>query len=316
MDKGIDNNAQRRMENGRLVYYAKAANTTYWDNFWGERRSSEWYERAEKGKLPWWLDQVIHYLPRPGRILEAGCGLGQHVLALCHKGYDAEGVDWGMETVETVKSLYPDLPIRQGDVTQLDVNDGFYAGYISLGVVEHRKEGPEPYLKEAHRVLETGGTAFISVPYINRLRQLKASLGLYRGQPDDLDFYQYAFTKNQFRRYLLGFGFEVIEEVPYGSISGLMDEIPLLRSFFLLGKGNKILRLAMNTGRGFFDDSSSEVIEEVPYDSVEGLKEENLPLRLLFKKKVEKKLRLAFSLSLGFMERNFANMILFVCRKI
>ena len=88
-------------------------------------------------------------------------GLGQDVLALRVRGYDAEGVDWGSETVQAVRELYPELPIRASDVTQMEVPDGYYKGYISLGVVEHRQEGPQPFLKEASRVLERDGVAYL-----------------------------------------------------------------------------------------------------------------------------------------------------------
>lgn len=74
------------------------------------------------------------------------------VVTLNARGYDIEGVDYAEETIEQLKVLFPDLPVRVGEVTNLDVEDGHYSGYISLGVIEHCKEGPEPFLREACRV--------------------------------------------------------------------------------------------------------------------------------------------------------------------
>jgi SAM-dependent methyltransferase len=224
--------AERRVERQRLAYYLSAANANFWEEHWQQHFSPDIYRWAEQGALGEFEQPFTRYLPRQGRILEAGCGLGQYVLALRVRGYDVEGVEWASETVEAVRALYPDLPIRVGDVTWLDVADGCYSGYIALGVVEHRREGPEPFLQEVYRVLEPGGMALISVPYFHPLRRLKARLGLYRGQPDDLEFYQYAFTETEFTTLLRASGFKIIDQVIYNGFKGVKDEIPLLRKMF------------------------------------------------------------------------------------
>jgi SAM-dependent methyltransferase len=224
--------AERVVENGRLAYYLEAADADFWDNHWKTYFSAEIYVGAEAGALGPFEEILVSHLPHTGRVLEAGCGLGQYVLALRVRGYDAEGVDWSPETVEAVRAIRPDLPIRVGDATRLEVPDGYYSGYISLGVLEHRREGPEPFLQEAYRVLEPGGVAFISVPYFHFLRRLKARLGMYRGRPEGLEFYQYAFTETEFAALLRVAGFEVIDQVLYAGFKGLKDEIPLLRQMF------------------------------------------------------------------------------------
>jgi SAM-dependent methyltransferase len=219
----------RRVVNDRLAYYLNAPNAGFWDQHWYHHFSPAIYQWAEQGALGWFKEPFTHYLPRNGRILEAGCGLGQYVLSLRVRGYDAEGVEWGTQTVESIRALYPDLPVRVGDVSRLEIPDHYYVGYISLGVAEHRQDGPEPLLEEAFRVLAPGGVALISVPYFHPLRRLKARLGLYRGQVDGLEFYQYAFTENEFSGLLEEAGFQVIDRMPYDGFKGVKDEIPLLR---------------------------------------------------------------------------------------
>jgi len=206
-----------------------AADASFWDQHWRPLQvTHDRFRWAERGELPWIEEVVTQYLPREGRILEAGCGLGQYVIALRARGFDTEGIEWAGMTVEVVKKIYPDLPIRQGDVISLDVPDGYYSGYISLGVVEHRQKGPEPFLVEAHRVLCADGVALVSVPYFNLLRRLKAAFGMYRGKPRGMEFYQYAFTAEDFSRYLESADFKVVDWMPYGGVKGLKDEIPLL----------------------------------------------------------------------------------------
>lgn len=227
---------QRRMERGRLVYYRQAADPDYWDAHWENPETDQLYAWAAQGIAGPPVLQALYRerLPPGERILEAGCGIGQVVLALRVMGYDVEGVEWAPRTVEKVHARFPDLPVRVGDVTQLDVPDATYGAYLSLGVVEHRRDGPEPYLTEAFRVLKPGGVALISVPYLHPLRALKGRLGLYRGQPQGLDFYQYAFPRRKFAACVRRAGFEVMAFVPYDGFKGIKDEIPLVNRMFTL----------------------------------------------------------------------------------
>jgi SAM-dependent methyltransferase len=221
--------AERCVEGQRLTYYLSAADAAFWEQHWQQHFSPAIYRSAEQGVLWEFEEPFTRYLPRQGRILEAGCGLGQLVLALRARGYDVEGAEWAEDTVRQVRTLRPDIPIRVGDVTCLDVPDGHYAGYISIGVVEHRKEGPEPFLREAWRILQPGGVALISVPWFNPLRRRKAQLGFYRGITTELEFYQYAFTGEEFTQIVSCWGFELVDSMSYQTLKGLKDEVPLLR---------------------------------------------------------------------------------------
>jgi SAM-dependent methyltransferase len=221
--------AVRRVEGQRLAYYGASTDPSSWDQRWQRHLSRRAYTWAEQGRLGSFEDPLTRYLAKGGRILEAGCGLAQLVVALRARGYDCEGVDWGERTVRAVRELYPNLPIRVGDVTDLDVPDGYYQGYVSLGVAEHCKGGPEPFLEEAYRVLSSDGVMLISVPHFHWLRRAKARLGLYRGRPDGLSFYQYAFTPGEMRDILRREGFAVVDTYGSGSFKGIRDEIPPLR---------------------------------------------------------------------------------------
>jgi SAM-dependent methyltransferase len=220
----------RRLEGDRLAYYWRTRTPRSWGEHWEENFTPEIYAGAERGKLGPFLDRPIScWLRGEGRILEAGCGLGQIVLALRRRGYEAEGVESARHTVEMVNRYRPDLPVRFGDVTCLDVPDGSYSAYISLGVMEHHREGPDPFLREANRVLASDGLAFISVPFFHLLRRWKAKLGAYRECVDGLPFYQYAFRKPDFRECLERGGFQLLQWAPYDSHKGLKDELPPLR---------------------------------------------------------------------------------------
>lgn len=219
----------RRVEGARLAYYMEPTGATFWDQHWKEHGGPAAYTEAQAGRLGWFERPFIQHLPKGERILEAGCGLGQHVLALRNRGYNVEGVDSARETVRTVHVHYPDLPVRVEDVANIGVPDGCYGGYISLGVVEHRQSGPEVLLYEAYRVLRKDGIAIISVPHFNILRRMKARFGMYRVNFEGLEFYQYAFRCVEFEEILRRIGFQVLERNGYDSYKGIVDEISPLR---------------------------------------------------------------------------------------
>ena len=219
----------RRFESGRLVCYHERATATFWDRHWQEHMSDAVYANAEAGNLGPLEGAFTRHLPKEGRVVEAGCGMAQYVVALRVRGYDAEGLEFAPETVARVKQRYPDLPVWQGDVTALDVPDGHYQAYISLGVIEHRQAGPEPYLTEARRVVAEGGKVFIAVPFLHKLRRLKAALGFYRENPDGLEFYQHIFDKREMRALLESAGFKILEAIVYDGYKGVADESALLR---------------------------------------------------------------------------------------
>ena len=221
-----------RIEGKRLAIYGRGASAVCWDSRWKRHVSLSIYRSALVGKLGPYKKPFIRYLPRNGRILEAGCGLGQLVLALRVRGYNVEGVDFASKTIDSVKSLFPDLPIRVGNVTRLDVPDGFYAAYISLGVIEHVHDGPEPFLREAHRILAPGGIALISVPHFHRLRRLKAKLGLYHTAGKNDEFFQYVFTPQEFLNILTRHGFRALEMFGYDAAVGLAKELPFVNRLY------------------------------------------------------------------------------------
>ncbi len=242
--------AIRRVENNRLVYYMHHADMSFWTQHWQKHFSPDSYQGAGRGILGAFEEIFPRWLSHKGRILEAGCGLGYMVLALHVRGYNVEGVEWSKATVELVQKWRPDLPIRVGDVTHLDVPDGYYACYISLGVVEHRRKGPEPFLLEAWRVLKPGGIALVSVPWFNPLRRLKSRLGWYQANGKELEFYQYAFTEKEFTRIMKNCGFDILEVASYDPLKGLKDEVFLFRQLlkrrFIGQHLNRLLRAFFN----------------------------------------------------------------------
>lgn len=159
---------------------------------------------------------IERHLPAGGRLLEAGCGLGQYVLLFRERGRAAVGADWSHEALRAGAGL--GAPLAAMDLRALAVVTGGIAAYLSLGVVEHDPDGPDAILREAARVVPSGGALLLSVPYWNGVRRLAAPY-LRRQARHTREaggqFYQYAFTRRELGRRLAAHGFSVASFHPY-----------------------------------------------------------------------------------------------------
>lgn len=120
---------------------------------------------------------------RDAPLLDAGCGTGALVAALCEQGFDAHGIDpWAQvrsdpgvpafglsasdflaSASEPSASLPLDPPrIQRGQVESIPWPDASVATACAFDVIEHVDD--ERALQELHRVLQPGGHLLLSVP--------------------------------------------------------------------------------------------------------------------------------------------------------
>lgn len=224
-------------ENRRLVYIGESASPDFWDNHWDTENFKGMIERGKNNRFI--LRTLGKYLPdKNGGILEGGCGRGQVVYCMHAHGYKAIGVDFAKRTIEQVKDAMPELDVRVGDVRNLPFPENYFAGYWSIGVIEHFREGYSDILKEIRRVLMSGGYAFLTFPSMSSLRRLKAKLGLYqefdRGEMES--FYQFVLNPDTAIKDFQASGFKLIEKRPHSGIKGFKDEVsifkPLLQKLY------------------------------------------------------------------------------------
>ncbi len=221
----------RHVSNGRMAWYGDPGNEQYWYEYWKARLTPDYYTSAEANDLT--SDQLgkvlLQAMSPQGIHLEAGCGAGYWVAALLHHGLMIEGIEYSSDLVALVHSANPNLPVRQGNALHIDSPDSHYDTYLSIGVVEHRVEGPEPFLTEAYRVLKPGGKIFISVPYFGPIRMLNSRLSMYDRKPPDLPFFQYGFTSKEFTNYLQKAGFSIEQARVLYPHRLMLEEIPVYR---------------------------------------------------------------------------------------
>lgn len=223
---------QRTVDGKRLCWFGEDDDKDFWGSFWSERVNKEYWAAARKLELS--RDELgrelLAELSPTGTHLEAGCGGGYWVAALSAHGLRVEGLELSAPLVEHIHSLEPELSVRCGDALAIDRPDASYDSYLSLGVVEHRRAGPEPFLDEALRVLRPGGKLILTVPYFGAVRQAKARLGYYRGvTPERVPFFQYAFSRRELSDLCAQAGFRVVRTRALYALRMIDEELPLVR---------------------------------------------------------------------------------------
>ncbi len=217
-----------------------------WDANW-RTAAPDWRACERDHKWP----HVRMLLPAGGKVLEAGCGLGQWVRFLNEQGFDAWGVDFAGETIERGRELWPEIGqrLQRGDLRSLPFADATFDGMVSFGAVEHNEEGIEAPLADMLRVLKPGGVLYCSVPALNHVRAAGALavkdwvvrnpwIRKASGRSPEVSFYQYVFSPDEYRRRLTSVGFEVLELLP----QTYMDRF--------LGSGRSVRRRLVETVHG------------------------------------------------------------------
>ena len=124
----------------------------------------EGFEEAQQGDVSFNKAKQVRLLgARPGlRILDAGCGRGETVLACAKAGAEVAGIDYSEAAValtkEMLAEIQPDADIRVGSVTELPWPDDSFDRVQFSDVIEHL-DPPQtvPALREFRRVLKPGG---------------------------------------------------------------------------------------------------------------------------------------------------------------
>lgn len=225
-----------------LAEYREAADAGFWERQWSRTDLADYLAGFRGGRLGCFDTPFRRHLPKEAPVLEAGCGRAQYVLALASLGYDVHGVEYAEETVRAVREVEPSLQVRAGDLRALPFPDGYFGGYISLGVIEHYWGGPSAILAEARRVLRRDGVMLLSVPHFSPgLRRLVDERGIGAAEERD-DFYQFYFSRGAIEETLRSHGFRPFDAFYYDAVYGAKRAYP---AFLRMYERSRLFRYSM-----------------------------------------------------------------------
>src|SRR5437870_8634722 len=99
-----------------LAFYSRAATEQFWSEHWADQDLDGLRRIASASPLTGFIEAA---LPPGGRILEAGCGLGQYVLLFRERGYAMLGADWSLHALGRCKASAPSAPLAAMDLSRL-----------------------------------------------------------------------------------------------------------------------------------------------------------------------------------------------------
>ena len=136
------------------------------------RRLIAWPKRIQR---EWSLLEKVLSSGPSRRVVELGCGPGQHARALAETGFEVVGVDRSAAMLEaaTEEPLPPGLSFVEGDITQLDRHvAGPFGAALCLGnTLPHLVEDGElrSMAEALARVLEPGAPVLIQILNYDRI---------------------------------------------------------------------------------------------------------------------------------------------------
>lgn len=210
-----------------------------------------------------YLDE-IERVARPGALLDIGCAAGLFLDVARGRGWSVDGVEIS-EHAAAVARERRHVPVRVGDVMDLDLPCGAYDVVTMLDVLEHLAD-PGAMLDRVHDLLAPGGALALVLPNDRNLTTMIA-MALHRASFGALSYpasrvhqiyHVTYFTPGSISRLLADHGFEVVAVRPDETVRGLLNESPVMRAAVgavfgaarLLGLQNKMLVIARPRASG------------------------------------------------------------------
>ncbi len=111
------------------------------------------------------LNNINKFL-KGGKILDAGFGNGSLSIRASNKKFDITGIDLSEKFVEYVSEKikdFPNIKVKQGDITDLPFEPDSFDGIFCGEILEHI-ENDNKAASELNRVLKKDGVVILSVP--------------------------------------------------------------------------------------------------------------------------------------------------------
>jgi len=108
------------------------------------------------------LNLFSNIVKKNSRVLEIGCGTGEYLSYLKHKGYEVEGIELSKYCIDTAWNKYG-LNIKQGTIFDYKNKENYFDLIIMRHVLEHVPD-PLETIKAIYKMLKENGTFFCLIP--------------------------------------------------------------------------------------------------------------------------------------------------------
>lgn len=145
---------------------APPGQTQGWEPIWARLDALPAYWRTPERPVVAWAEQLWKAGGR--RVLDLGCGVGRHTIALARMGFTATATDISPSGLATCAAGLAraglDATLVRHVMTSLPFPDSLFDGLLAYNVIYHAKTaGMRRILAEMHRVLNPGGWLYATV---------------------------------------------------------------------------------------------------------------------------------------------------------
>ena len=120
---------------------------------------------AEEFKEPSdYIDEFLKMLPKNGKILDAGCGVGIDANYMKSRGFEVVGIDLSEEMLKLAKQKFPQMDFRLMDIRKIDFKPNSFDGvFASFSLIHIPKKDIPDVLKKFYQILKDGGVLYIAL---------------------------------------------------------------------------------------------------------------------------------------------------------
>lgn len=205
------------------------SNAEYWDRRWAQS-GADGAEFSDRAIYPIRFAEMV-MSDTGGRTLELGCGQGRVVRHYHGRGREITGIERSAVAVRAIKAADPNVDVRVGDATNLDLTDGEFDVLMAFGLFHNLEHDLDAAVAESARVLRAGGRFCISMRPDNVEMRLNERYWRWRQRQSagPEQFHKWLIDPDAFISLLASHGL-LTEQVEYARNMSNLYRLPMLRS--------------------------------------------------------------------------------------
>ena len=135
-----------------------------------DKNSQAFFERTIHADVQEEHRKFLSYVPKEGRILDAGCGVGRDSKFFLSQGHEVVSFDGSIEMVRLASNLLGKQALHLL-FQEMQFSNEFDAVWANASLLHVSYEGLREVLQSLHKALLPSGTFYASFKYGNSMRQ-------------------------------------------------------------------------------------------------------------------------------------------------
>lgn len=136
------------------------------------KHSQAFFDRTVHADVQDLYQRFLHYLPKQGRILDAGCGVGRDAKFFQSQGYEVVAFDASVEMVKMASHLLG-KEVKHLRFEEIDFSSQFDAFWANASLLHVPYKDLRGVLQKFQRALRPSGILFASFKYGDAMRQVE-----------------------------------------------------------------------------------------------------------------------------------------------